>query len=113
LKKSEAERKLEQIIAELKNDWEQYKPENFAKLSQTEKNLHEKAFTTNSNDPDYWNLEIGQDENGERLVIPKGDVLYQFRKDVNEKITVGFLADCSRTFFRSSRFALVWSVVYF
>ncbi|UMQ41864.1 phospholipase C, phosphocholine-specific [Chryseobacterium sp. Y16C] len=77
--------RLEQIILELQNDWEEFKPENFAKLSQTEKNLHEKAFTTNSNDPDYWNLEIGQDENGERLVIPKGDVLYQFRKDVNEK----------------------------
>jgi len=73
------------MIAELNEDLEKYKPENFAKLSQYEKNLHEKAFTTNANDPEYWDLEIGQDENGERLVVPKSDVLFQFRKDVEEK----------------------------
>lgn len=61
-----------------------YHPDNYAKLSQHEKNLHEKAFTTNSADPDYHNLEIGKDEHGERLVVPKGDVLFQFRKDVEE-----------------------------
>lgn len=77
--------RLEKMISELEEDKIKYHPDNYAKLSQTEKNLHEKAFTTNSNDPDYWNLEIGQDENGERLVVPKGDVLHQFRKDVESK----------------------------
>ncbi|WP_312397916.1 phosphocholine-specific phospholipase C [Chryseobacterium sp.] len=77
--------RLEGIIAELNRDLEEYKPENFAKLSQKEKNLHEKAFTTNINDPDYHQIEIGKDENGERLVVPKGDVLHQFRKDVEDK----------------------------
>ncbi|HCN51627.1 MAG TPA: phospholipase C, phosphocholine-specific [Chryseobacterium sp.] len=77
--------RLEAMIAELKEDQVKYHPDNYSKLSQQEKNLHEKAFTTNSNDPDYWNLEIGKDENGERLVVPKGDVLFQFRKDVEEK----------------------------
>ncbi|SEM21312.1 phospholipase C [Chryseobacterium taichungense] len=77
--------KLEKMIAELKEDKIKYHPDQFEKLSQEEKNLHEKAFTTNINDPDYWNLEIGQDENGERLVVPKGDVLHQFRKDVENK----------------------------
>ncbi|WP_346983355.1 phospholipase C, phosphocholine-specific [Chryseobacterium sp. POE27] len=77
--------KFEKMIVELEEDKIKYHPDNYAKLSQTEKNLHEKAFTINSDDQDYWNLEIGQDENGERLVVPKGDVLHQFRKDVDEK----------------------------
>ncbi len=77
--------RLEGMIAELQNDLTEYKPENFDKLSQHQRNLHEKAFTTNSGDPDFWNLETGKDENGERLIVPKGDVLYQFRKDVEEK----------------------------
>lgn len=77
--------RLEKMIAELEEDKVKYHPDNFEKLSSEEKNLHQKAFTINSNDPDYWNLEIGQDENGERLVVPKGDVLHQFRKDVESK----------------------------
>lgn len=77
--------RLEAIITELQEDQVKYHPDNYSKLSQKEKNLHEKAFTTNSNDPDFWNLEIGKDENGERLVVPKSDVLFQFRKDVEEK----------------------------
>ncbi|MDR6546783.1 phospholipase C [Chryseobacterium rhizosphaerae] len=77
--------RLEAIITELQEDQIKYHPDNYSKLSQKEKNLHEKAFTNNSNDPDFWNLEIGKDENGERLVVPKSDVLFQFRKDVEEK----------------------------
>lgn len=77
--------RFENLIKELEEDLIKYHPDNFAKLSQKEKNLHEKAFTINSDDPDYWNLEIGKDETGERLVVPKGDVLHQFRKDVSEK----------------------------
>lgn len=84
-KKPTQKERFEGMIAELQEDLVTYKPENFAKLSQEEKNLHEKAFTTNSNNPEYWDLEIGQDENGERLVVPKSDVLFQFRKDVEEK----------------------------
>ncbi|MEJ5104806.1 phosphocholine-specific phospholipase C [Chryseobacterium sp. MYb328] len=85
LKKPAQKERLEEIIAELQEDQVKYHPDNYSKLSPMEKNLHEKAFTTNSNDPDYHNLEIGKDENGERLVVPKGDVLFQFRKDVEEK----------------------------
>ncbi len=84
-KNPDQKKRLETMIAELEEDQKKYTPENYAKLSQFEKNLHEKAFTTNINDPDYWNLETGNDENGERLVVPKGDVLFQFRKDVEEK----------------------------
>lgn len=84
IKKPDHKTRLEAIIAELEEDQVKYHPDNYAKLSQHEKNLHEKAFTTNSADPDYHNLEIGKDEHGERLVVPKGDVLFQFRKDVEE-----------------------------
>ena len=84
-KKPEQKERLDKIIRELEDDQIQYDPKNYSKLSQKEKKLHEKAFTTNSNDPGYWDLEIGQDERGEKLVVPKGDVLFQFRKDVEEK----------------------------
>ncbi|PTT29371.1 phospholipase C, phosphocholine-specific [Chryseobacterium sp. HMWF028] len=77
--------RLEAMLAEVQEDQIKYHPDNYFNLSKEEKNLHEKAFTTNSNDPDYWKLEIGKDENGERLVVPEGDVLFQFRKDVEEK----------------------------
>ena len=77
--------RLEAMIAGLLEDQIKYHPDNYSKLSREEKNLHEKAFTTNVNDPNYWKLEIGKDETGERLVVPEGDVLFQFRKDVEEK----------------------------
>ena len=77
--------RFEGLIKELEEDKVTYHPNNFAKLSQKEKNIHEKAFTINSNDPDYWKIEVGTDENGERLVVPKGDILHQFRKDVADK----------------------------
>ena len=57
----------------------------FEKLSQFEKNIHQNAFVTNRNDPFYHELTSikYRDEHEEREVkIPKGDVLYQFRKDV-------------------------------
>lgn len=47
------------------------------------KPLHEKAFTVNSGDPNYRSLEMLKYQDGE-LPVPKGDVLYQFRKDVAE-----------------------------
>ncbi len=62
--------------------------ENWDQLSQREKNLHRKAFTTNVNDPDGYHelVTVKYDDNGttREMKVPKGDVLYQFRKDVNE-----------------------------
>src|SRR5690349_1357220 len=57
------------------------------RLSPREQNLHNKAFTTNIGDPDYHKVEdmtyTADDE--ERVTkVPKGDILYQFRKDVKE-----------------------------
>jgi phospholipase C len=62
-----------------------YTPENFNKLSQHEKNLHTKAFTTNVNDPHYHELTTltYKDGSAERTMkVPAGDVLHQFRSDV-------------------------------
>jgi len=71
--------------------------ENFDKLTEEEKRLHRQAFTINSGDPDYRTLSSLKYENQgkkEEVIVPKGDLLYQFRKDVNEgKLpTVSWLA---------------------
>ncbi|GAB3932025.1 phosphocholine-specific phospholipase C [Mucilaginibacter myungsuensis] len=65
----------------------EFTQEKFDSLSDFEKNIHNKAFVTNTGDPDYHKLEkLVYDDNGTKreVEIPKGDVLHQFRKDVNE-----------------------------
>ncbi|PWJ57875.1 phospholipase C [Dyadobacter jejuensis] len=55
-------------------------------LTPEQRDLHQRAFTINRNDPDYHSLEtITYNDNGiERTAaVPKGDVLHQFREDVN------------------------------
>ncbi|QNL50634.1 phospholipase C, phosphocholine-specific [Olivibacter sp. SDN3] len=83
--------RLEQKIAQLakfKAELAKYNPDNFEKLSTFEQNLHRRAFTTNIADPHYHETEelSYRDEEGveRQMRVPKGDVLYQFRKDVNE-----------------------------
>jgi len=69
----------------LKKDLELYTPENFEKLSAFQKNIHQKAFTNNRQDPHYRELTTFEySENGEKrsLELPKGDIFHQFRKDV-------------------------------
>lgn len=79
--------------------WEQgeYTEANFDKLDSYTKEIHSRALVNNSSDPNYMQLEsmIYQEGNTQReLMIPKGDILYQFRKDVeNGKLpTVSWLA---------------------
>lgn len=62
--------------------------EKYNRLTQREKNLIDKAFTTNINAADYLDLaphtyknEQGEQEN---INVPKGDIFYQFTKDVKE-----------------------------
>lgn len=67
------------------NDQKNCTPDKLEKLSAFEKNIHKKAFATNRNDPSYHQLTIIKYKDGaeEREVkVPKGDVLDQFRKDV-------------------------------
>jgi phospholipase C len=64
-----------------------YDDKAWEQLDQADKNLHQKAFTTNSADPDYRSLTTLQyDDNGtpREVQVPKSDVFHQFRKDVDE-----------------------------
>lgn len=96
---SEFKRRLSRASKELEvsnNDLKIYTKENFEKLSENEKNLHRKAFTTNRNDPNYHDLATVayQDGSVERqMKVPKGDVLHQFREDVKNGVlpTVSWL----------------------
>jgi phospholipase C len=57
----------------------------FDQLSPQQQVLHRKAFDTNTSDPNYRNLEDLTYHDGEvarSMKVPKGDVLHQFRKDV-------------------------------
>lgn len=68
-----------------KKDLELYTPENFVKLSDFQKNIHQRAFTNNRKDPHYRELSTFEyTEKGEKrsLELPKGDIFHQFRKDV-------------------------------
>jgi phospholipase C len=74
-------------LTEVREYLEKWSPENFEKLSEREKSIHRKAFATNTGDPDYHNVQpLKYTDNGveRETTVPKGDVLYQFRKDVNE-----------------------------
>ena len=81
----------------LKEEQKTFTKENFDKLTPFQKNIHTKAFTINRKDPDYHELTklTYHDGNTDREIdIPKGDVLYQFREDVNNGTlpTVSWLA---------------------
>lgn len=91
--------KLTQTLLQKKNqldsfraEYDQYKEEKFAELDTYSKSLHERAFQTNEGDPEYHNTtEIAYE--GATLTVPKGDILHQFRQDVqNETLpTVSWL----------------------
>lgn len=79
--------KRKQELARVREHLVKYTPEEFKKLSQRQQNLHNKAFATNIASPDYHKVEdmVYTAEGEERSTkVPKGDILYQFRKDVNE-----------------------------
>jgi phospholipase C len=59
----------------------------YQQLSESEKALHHAAFVTNAEDADYHalhTLPYEDDGKSHTMQVPKGDILYQFRKDVNE-----------------------------
>ena len=58
----------------------------YAKLSAQQQALHDAAFVVNVNDPHYRSLEALKFD-GQEMNVPKGDVLHQFRNDVeNNKL---------------------------
>jgi phospholipase C len=76
---------LQEYLASVNKEKEQYKAGQFDALSDHEKSLHRKAFDTNNSDPDHRELiTLKYNDNGtdREMQVPKGDVLYQFRDDV-------------------------------
>ncbi|MCJ8208589.1 phospholipase C, phosphocholine-specific [Mucilaginibacter sp. RS28] len=74
-----------QELGKVNERLEKVKGKTFDQLSEREKNLHRKAFVTNTNDPHYHELtDLSYDDNGQKrtMKVPKGDVLHQFRQDV-------------------------------
>lgn len=77
---------LKKQLITVEEDQKIYTREKYDQLSQREKNLHDKAFSTNRKDPYYHQLDTLKYKDGdvERTVkLPKGDILHQFREDVN------------------------------
>jgi phospholipase C len=61
--------------------------ERYKQLSSAERTLFDNAFITNAADADYRTLEALEFTEGskqQQIMVPKGDILHQFRKDVNE-----------------------------
>ena len=79
--------KLTRELHRLLEEHQIFTKEHYDLLTEFEKQIHQRALLTNTGDPDYHNLEtiIYEDEEGEKEVkVPKGDIFYQFRKDVDE-----------------------------
>ena len=73
-------------LTSVEADRKKWSAEKFKKLSPEAQALHQKAFTTNTGDPDYHDLAtLDYDDNGtsRTMEVPKGDVLHQFRADVD------------------------------
>jgi phospholipase C len=84
LKKIAAIRKL---LLKTEEEEKMYTMEAYNALSDKAKKLNKNAFSINSNDPDFHNLtSLNYNDKGteRELNIPKGDILDQFRKDVND-----------------------------
>lgn len=61
-----------------------YTQDKFEALDSFTKSIHKKAFTTNKEHELYHKLAKIKTPNGTEMDVPAGDVLYQFRKDVQE-----------------------------
>ena len=104
----DARAKLEKEIAslrgakaELEAELATFTPEQFDALPERAKQLHKRAFADNSGDPHYrelTDLAYRDGESQRTMQVPKGDPLYQFRKDVHEGTlpTVSWLVPSER-----------------
>jgi len=85
-KAQKALEKKEAVLATAQKEINRWAAENFDQLSETEKSLFRRAFTTNHEAPDFHHLDhlTYTDETGrpQSLTVPKGDILHAFRKDV-------------------------------
>ncbi len=83
-------KRISELAAKLKRyqaERIEFSAEKLAKLSPRDKRLHDRAFVTNTGDPSYRELtefEYLDGDTKRRVRVPKGDILHQFRKDVND-----------------------------
>jgi phospholipase C len=80
--------RLKKMLQENEADQKNFTIEKYNQLSAFQKNIHDKAFSTNRGDPDYHQLTTMEYEDGgvkRQLRIPKGDILHEFRSDVTNK----------------------------
>ncbi|HLN02810.1 MAG TPA: phospholipase C, phosphocholine-specific [Bryobacteraceae bacterium] len=76
----------ERFLQYVKSERAQCTPEARTRLSARDWSLHEKAFTTNEEDPAYRQLSTLKYRDGaadREMAIPKSDPLYRFRRDVD------------------------------
>lgn len=97
VKVQESIRKKQEVLDNARSELIKWNKESYAKLSEKEKSLYHKAFTINSGDPHFRSLaELTYSDNGaeRKVTVPKGDLMHQFREDVNNgKLpTVSWLA---------------------
>jgi phospholipase C len=77
----------EKLLKYITAERAQWTPQALAQLSADERNIHQKAFTTNEESPDYRELSTlhYQDSGVSReMAVPKSDPLHRFRKDVDD-----------------------------
>lgn len=93
----ESIRKKQEVLDNARSELSQWNKESYDKLSDKEKSLYRRAFVINSADPHFRAItDLTYNDNGEerKAMVPKGDLLHQFRADVNSgKLpTVSWLA---------------------
>lgn len=79
--------KKQEVLGNAQEELKKWNKATFEKLPEKEKNLYRNAFVVNEGDPNYRSITQlkYRDGNEERTVtVPAGDILHQFRKDVNE-----------------------------
>lgn len=97
--KEELQRTIERKkrwLTEARSVQEKYTDQAWEQLTPAQQQLHLRAFTSNSGDPNYRRLEEVSYKEGDierKMQLPKGDILHQFREDVrgNKLPTVSWL----------------------
>ncbi|MFT4204778.1 MAG: phospholipase C, phosphocholine-specific [Chitinophagaceae bacterium] len=89
--------KKQKVLDNVTKEYAQWNKKAYEQLTPQQKSLFERAFVINSGDKHYRELDkLQYDDNGQKreVVVPKGDLLHQFRQDVKsgQLPTVSWLA---------------------
>ncbi|MCY1518205.1 Non-hemolytic phospholipase C [compost metagenome] len=87
VKAREAIKAKQEVLDNARSELSKWNREAFDRLSAKEKELYNSAFSINNADPHFRSIaELTYFDKGKerKVVVPKGDVLYQFRQDVKQ-----------------------------